>query len=124
MKLQLKIFSENYGVCQLPREEKIPIWAEGDFISITRTDEELSIVCKEKYIPKDIKCEKDWVCIKVMGPLDFSLTGILSSLAKPLAEAKISIFAISTFNTDYLLIKRNNFKKSIEILSKEGNSFL
>jgi hypothetical protein len=58
-----------------------------------------------------------------MGPLDFSLRGILSSLAKPLAEAKISIFAISTFNTDYLLIKRNNLEKSIEILSKEGNSF-
>ena len=84
---------------------------------ITKTTDELSIVCYEDIVPKNIKAEKDWVSFKVEGPLDFSLTGVLSSLAGPLADENISIFSISTFDTDYLLVKSENFIRSKNVLS-------
>ena len=124
IKLQLKIQNGGYGVCKLSVKENIPDWTKGNFISITRTDEELSIVCEEKYIPGNTKCEKGWKCLKVMGPLDFSLIGILSALTRPLAIACISIFAISTFDTDYLLIKKDMLKKAVEVLSNKGHIIL
>lgn len=106
------------AVCRLVSGAPIPLWATNDsFFSITKTDDELSIVCSENNVPKNIKSEKDWRAIKVEGPLDFSLTGILSSLVSPLAEAKISIFAISTYDTDYILVRDDNLKKAIKILS-------
>ena len=107
--------------------ETIPLWAlNSDTFSITRTDEELSIVCSSECLPtneafKDI--ENDWKCIKVEGVLDFSLTGILSSLANPLADNKISIFAISTFDTDYLLIKSHSIEQARVVLENEGHTF-
>ena len=94
--------------------------------SITRTDEELSVVCPSECLPinEQIKeVENDWKCIKVEGVLDFSLTGILSSLANSLAENKISIFAISTFNTDYLLVKGHSIEKARVVLENEGHIF-
>jgi len=124
MKLKLKILNGNYGVCKLSKEDEIPGWIKGNFVSIARTEDELSIVCEEEYIPENVKFENDWKCLKVVGPLDFALTGILSSLAQPLALADISIFAISTFDTDYLLIKKDMLKKAIEVLSNEGHKIL
>ena len=69
-------------------------------------------------MPQEVKSERGWRCFKVEGPLDFELTGILSSLAQPLAAAHISIFAISTFDTDYLLVKKENLQKAQEVLGK------
>ena len=107
------------AVVRLDALSAIPFWAiEGDgFFSITRTQDEVSVVCPEEKVPQDVKVEKGWQSLKVEGPLDFGLTGILSSLTQPLAEAKISIFAISTFDTDYIMIKKENFQKAISILS-------
>jgi hypothetical protein len=121
-KLNLKIQKGNYAVCLLGKDSKIPEWANGEFFSITKTEDELSIVCKEEIVPESIKCEKGWVRIKVIGPLDFSLTGILASLADPLAFAGISIFAISTFDTDYLLIKKDMIEKAKQVLLAEGHN--
>ncbi len=121
-KLSISILKENFAVCRLSIHDKIPDWVFNDsFYSITKTSDELSIVCLEKDVPGYVKSEKDWRAIKVEGELDFSQIGILASLAIPLSEAKISIFAISTFNTDYVLVKNNKLEKAIEILSKFFN---
>jgi len=118
-KLSISILNENFAVCRLNADENIPDWIIKDsFFSITKTADELSIVCLEKGVPGYVKSEKEWRAIKIEGELDFSQTGILASLAAPLAEAKISIFAASTFNTDYILVKNNKLEKAIEILSK------
>ncbi|MCU9614997.1 ACT domain-containing protein [Caldibacillus lycopersici] len=125
--MQLKILDSTFSVLKLPTTVTIPLWAlNSEIFSITRTDEELSIVCPTECLPTNQvfnNIEKDWRCIKVEDVLDFSLTGILSSLANPLAENKISIFAISTFNTDYLLVKNHSIEKTKIILERDGHSF-
>ena len=121
-KLTLSVLPQKLGVCRLDKESPIPTWIEGDiFFSITKTDDEPSIACSEDRIPNNIKAEKSWRAFKVEGPLDFSLTGILASLASPLAEAKISIFVISTFDTDYLFVKSNKFDQAVKVLSAVCN---
>ena len=117
--LSLSILEDNFAVCRLAADEMIPVWAlTGKFYSISKTHDELSIVCPEKEVPDYVKSEKGWRAIKVEAVLEFSQTGILASLAVPLAEAKISIFAISTFNTDYIFVKDNNLNKAIKVLNK------
>ena len=93
----------------------------GNFSSITRTSDELSIVCPQSNVPIGIECEKDWRCLKVEGKLEFSQTGILASLATPLANAGISIFAISTFDTDYLLVKEEKLEMTNGVLISAGH---
>lgn len=105
-------------------DTKVPIQVyQSCFCSISKSDEELSIVCETGLAPKSHKIEKNWRLIKVVGPLDFSLTGILASLAHPLAEHKISIFAISTFDTDYLLVKDDKLEQAKNILKDKGFNF-
>jgi hypothetical protein len=119
--LSLSILPETIAICRLPHDAPIPAWAMPDastLYSITRTTDELSIVCNQELVPPATPMvERNWRAIKVGGPLDFSLTGILASLANPLAEAEISIFAISTFDTDYVLVQDDNFEQAIQILS-------
>lgn len=120
-KLVIKALSGLYGVCRFDSNETIPDWAKhSGFYSITRTFEELSIVCSQEFIPHEVKCEKDWRILKVEGILDFSLIGILSSISTILAQSKISIFAISTFDTDYILLKDKDFSNAISALSHAG----
>lgn len=124
--MKLKILDPTFSVVKLHQTEALPLWALNcNVFSIVRTDEELSIVCPSECLPSDkvLEVENDWKCIKVEGILDFSLTGILSSLANPLAENQISIFAISTFNTDYILVKGHSIEKTRVVLEKEGHSF-
>ena len=121
MKLNFSTLGGIYGVCRLDKDSHIPEWAyESEFFNITRTLDELSIVCSQESIPKDIKCEKDWRVLKVEGILDFSLTGILASISNTLAKAEISIFAISTYDTDYILVKDTDFDKTVSALRREG----
>lgn len=119
-KLKLKLLKDMYGVCRLNNNSKIPEWgAKGEFSSITRTEDELSIVCLQNNIPEGIQCEKSWKVFKIEGPLDFSLIGILSAISSLMAEKGISIFAISTYDTDYILIKDKDLNKAIEVLSND-----
>jgi len=120
MKLTLSILPEKLGICHLSKNSPIPDWvAKTDgFCSITRTPDELSIISPQEKIPAGILVEKDWRAFKVEGPLGFSLTGIVASLSRPLAEAEISILYISTYETDYILVKEENLKKAIKVLSK------
>lgn len=116
----MKLLKEKYGVCRLDKTDPIPSWArDNDFLSITRTLDELSIVCNQDSIPNNTKCEKDWRILKIEGPLDFSLIGILASISTILAKEGISIFAVSTYDTDYILIKENNVDKAVEVLLNE-----
>jgi hypothetical protein len=126
--MKLNILDSTFSIVKISPTKAIPSWAtEGDVFSITRTNEELSIVCPSECLPsndEEIKeVENDWKCIKVEGVLDFGLTGILSSLANPLSDNKISIFAISTFNTDYLLVKNHSIEKAKLVLENEGHTF-
>jgi hypothetical protein len=113
-----------FAVCRLSPEERLPSWilgCDGEFFSITRTEDELSIVCLEKRVPEDVITEKTWACLKVQGPLKFALTGILAALAQPLATAGISIFAISTYDTDYLLVKTDTLQAAKQVLTDAGH---
>ncbi|MBM3184316.1 MAG: ACT domain-containing protein [Chlamydiae bacterium] len=117
--LNLSVLPFSLAIVRLNPGSLIPAWAmKGEFFSVTKTSEELSIVCLEKDLPGDIKAEKDWKMFKVEGPLDFSMTGVLSSLALPLAQGKISIFAVSTYDTDDLLVKAKDLDRAVETLSR------
>ncbi|HXG64259.1 MAG TPA: ACT domain-containing protein [Blastocatellia bacterium] len=121
-KLTLSILPERFAICRLGPQERIPDWAlAGNLFSVTRTPEELSIVCLEANAPPGTKCESGWRCLKVAGTLDFSQTGVLASLAAPLAEAGISIFVVSTYDTDYLMVKEENLQRAAAILSEAGH---
>jgi hypothetical protein len=123
--LKLKVLENLYTVIRLEPTEAIPTWVlePSKFYSISKTDDELSIVCDQTIVSTECsgKQEKDWRIIKVLGPLEFSMTGVLAKLANPLAEAKISIFAISTFDTDYLLVKNDTLADAINILNEDTN---
>ena len=116
--LTLQLLPMVLAVCRLAKDTDIPSWAlkNDQFFSITRTADELSVVCLQAHIPDSITCEKNWRAFKVVGPLDFALTGILYSIARPLAEHKISIFAISTYDTDYILVKEKNIEQATAVL--------
>jgi hypothetical protein len=121
-RLTLNLLPDVFAICQLNRDAALPAWAlEGEFFSVTRTADELSIVCPQTLVPEGVKCEKGWRGLRVAGTLDFSLTGILASLAATLAEAQISIFAIATFDTDYLLVKADKLENAIEVLTSAGH---
>jgi len=123
--LTLSLLSGIFSICRLEPEADIPSWAlAGEFFSITRTREEISLVCLQGKVPEKTRCEKDFRCFKVGGPLDFSLTGILSSLTIPLAQAGISVLAISTFDTDYLLVKEAHVDRAVQKLSQAGYRFV
>lgn len=119
--LTMRLLEEKYGVSRLEKDQPLPFWCQkGELYSITKTGEEMSIVCCEQYIPENIKCERDWRILKVEGPLDFSLIGILASISTLLAKNNISIFALSTYDTDYILVKEKDVNNSITALRNEG----
>ena len=121
--LTLTVLPESFAICRLSVDEAVPEWAMlGEFVSITHTSDELSIVCAEENVPSDVKADRSWRALKVEGPLDLALTGILASLAQPLAKAQINIFAVSTFDTDYLLVTGYNLFRACEVLQQAGHT--
>jgi len=120
----IKLLEGIYGVCQIKDIENITkYFKEKEFFSITKTEDEISIVTLQENIKEDVKSEKDWKILKIEGTLDFSLIGILAKISGILANHSISIFVISTFNTDYILIKADKIQMAISVLSKEGYNF-
>ena len=125
MKLTLEVLSGKIGVCKLDAQSIVPTWAgQGKFFSITKTMEELSIVCSEVNIPKDVLCERGWMIFKVQGTLDFGLVGILAKITAALANAGLSIFAVSTYNTDYILVKEKDLEDAIIALRNDGHEII
>ncbi len=122
MSLSLSLLPDSLAICRLDPDAGVPDWAGGgQFLSVCRTQDELSIVCAEAGVPEGVRADRGWRCLKVAGPLDLALTGILASLANPLAEAHINIFAVSTYDTDYLLVKEENLARSIDVLTWAGH---
>ena len=121
--LSLLLLDDTFAVCRLDSASSIPPWAIADeLFSITRTADELSIICRQDAVPEGILCERGWRCWRVAGTIPFSVVGILASLTAPLAEAGISVFAISTFDTDYLLVKEKDRAAAVEALRGRGHS--
>jgi hypothetical protein len=120
--LTLILLEDTFAVCRLSAGASLPPWATGAaFFSVTRTPDELSIACPQSAVPEGIRCERDWRCLRVGGVLDFSLVGIMAALTAPLAAAGVSIFALSTFDTDYLLVKQNDLSAALGALRAAGH---
>jgi hypothetical protein len=120
--LKYRVLVERLAVCRLAFDARVPAWAlEGGFFCLMRTRDELSIVCSEDRMPDSASVERGWVALKLEGPFPFSMTGVLASFVQPLAEAQIPIFAISTFDTDYVLIKRENLEQAVVALGAAGH---
>ena len=121
-KITLQTLKDVLAVCRLEPNKGVPNWVrfdKNDFTSVTQTPDEFSIVCNQSLVPFDVKAEKNWRVIRIKGQLDFSLVGILKKVICPLSENKISIYTISTYDTDYILIKEDNFEKAMQILAKD-----
>ena len=117
--MELKTLPYSFTVCKLPKTDNINLNTE--FCFIGKTDEEISLVCKTEDTPADtIERDDGWRGFRIEGVLDFSLIGILSKLSAVLAENKIGIFAVSTYNTDYILVKEENFDRALKVLASEG----
>lgn len=124
--LTLELLPWTCAVCRLAADAAVPAWAAapGAFTSITRTPEELSIVCAEARVPPGTRCSTGFRILKVQGPLEFALTGILAAIAAPLAAAKVSIFALSTYDTDHVLVPEAKLGLAIEVLRSAGHKVL
>jgi hypothetical protein len=122
-RLSLVVLDGIFAVGKLEPDAPLPSWATAcSLFSITRTDDELSVVCRQDTVPAGITCERGWRCVRVAGTLPFSAVGILASLTTPLAEARISVFAFSTFDTDYLLVKEAELEAAVEALRQQGHT--
>ena len=120
-KLVLSLLKEEFAVCRLPNDEPMPEWSKNNvFLSITQTADELSVVCPESHVPDNVKKETGWRIFKVAVPLDFSLTGILAAISTVLANKSVSIFAISTYDTDYILVKNRDVEDAVKALVEAG----
>ncbi len=118
----LTVLPGSFAMVRLAPEATLPPWAaHGDFFSITRTSDELSIMCRADQVPKGIAAEAGWRALKVGGPFALTEIGVLSALAAPLAEAKISLLAISTFDTDYLLVSEKQLLAAVAALKGAGH---
>jgi uncharacterized protein len=124
MQLKFRRLLTRFAVCRLPPDALIPLLTGTEFTSITRTAEELSIVCPTDQAPSSAKCESPWTCFKLEVPFAFSLTGVLASFLNPLAERGIPIFAVSTFDTDYILVKEEHAAAALETLQAAGHSLI
>jgi hypothetical protein len=120
--LDLEVLPDLLAVCRLPAGARPPSWLAHDgFASVVWAEDETSVVCPETAVPADVVAEYGWRAIAVAGPLDFELTGVLHSIAAPLAEAGVSIFAVSTFDTDYVLVKDAALDTAVRVLEDAGH---
>lgn len=124
-RLRISLLPGPMSVCRLGAGSEAPIWAmEGGFFSVTRAGEELSVVCPEGAAPEGTRCEGGWRALKLEGPFEFSEVGVLLSVAAPLAEAGVGIFAVSTFDTDYVLVKKEQLGPAVTALRGRGHEIL
>jgi uncharacterized protein len=121
--LELSLLPERFAISRLAADAPIPAWAmQGSLFSVTRTGDELSIVTELSRVPVGVQSQPGWRVLKVHGPFVLSEIGVLAVLASPLADAKISLFAISTFDTDYLLVASETLSAAIAALERAGHT--
>jgi hypothetical protein len=117
----LSLFEEEYAVCRLDKSAPIPAWAiRGEFFSVSRTPDELSIVCEQEAVPPETDHDGGWRCFKIESPFEFDLAAMISSVAAPLADEQIDIFVVATQDSDYLLVRQADLDRSISRLQNSG----
>ena len=122
--MQLKTLPESYAVVRLEPGAELPDWVDkGPFRSVTRTEHEVSVVCRDHDVPEGESAERGWTVLEVIGPLDFSLAGVVASLVVPLARAEVPIFVISTFESDYVLVRSADLGRAADALEDAGHVF-
>jgi uncharacterized protein len=120
--LRISVLEHRLAVCRLEPESEVPPWAtDTPFFCVTRTAGELSVVCPEERIPVGTTCERGWRALEVEGPLEFGLTGVLASVAVPLAESEVGILAIATYETDYVLVQESQLELAAQTLRERGH---
>lgn len=121
--LRLTLLGIPLAVCRIPHHEPVPDWAgDGDgFLSVTRTEREHSLVCAERLVPPGVVAERGWRAFEVQGPLDFGLTGVLASISGALADAGIPVFVVSTYDTDYVLVREGDVDGAVGALRGTGH---
>jgi len=126
MNLSFSVLSKSFVIAKLEPGASVPgtVMDSRDFMSVTRTDDELSIVCSEHAGTGLAKVDGPWRAMKIRGPFAFDQTGVLASFLDPLANASIGIFAASTFDTDYVLVKSENLERAVQALQSAGHRFL
>jgi hypothetical protein len=114
-----------FAICRLDATAEVPGWGtSGAFSSITRTANELSVICEEAYVPADVKAERGFQCIQLEGPFAFQETGILESFLAPLARSRVPVFALSTYDTDWILIQKKHWENALVVLSEAGHELV
>jgi hypothetical protein len=114
---ELSLLPEKFTICRLAPDAFVPEWAtRGQFFSITRTSDELSVIAETAVVPERLRTEVRWRLMRVHGPFDFSEVGVLASLVQPLAAAGVSVFTVSTFDTDYLLLQCSQLRDAVAAL--------
>lgn len=122
--MKFSILKGLFAICRFNPTDEEPSWIDKkQFYTITRTSKELSIVCIQDCLKGGLKAEKGWRILELEGPIDFDLTGVIASITQPLRDANIGVFVLSTFDTDYILVKENLLNKAVESLSKTGFHF-
>jgi len=119
--MDMTVLDEQLAVCRLPPGDPIPTWMAGPFVSVTRTINELSVVCAEVSVPSVVTADRGWRGLRVEGPLPFTLVGVMASLSATLAEAEISVFVVSTYDTDYILVKDSDLARAVVALEADGH---
>ena len=117
----LEVLQTGLAVVKLSPGDSVPRWAQGEFVAITKTATELSIVCAEAGIPDDVEAERGWTGFRLAGPLAFDQIGIIASITAPLDAAEVPVFVVSTYDTDYLLIKSDQLESASEALQASGH---
>jgi uncharacterized protein len=122
--LTLQPVAGEFAVCRLPATAAVPDWiGGGPFSSVTRTADELSVVCPAGAVPAGVRAERGWSLIRVAGPFELDAIGVLVSIAEPLARAGISLLAVGTFDTDYVLVKSARLEQARRVLTAAGHVF-
>ena len=120
---ELSLLPETFAICRLAPDALVPEWAtQGQFFSISRTSDELSVIAETTLVPERLRTEVSWRVMKVHGPFDLSEVGVLASLVAPLAAAGVSVFTISTFDTDYLLVQSIQLLEALTTLRNAGHT--
>jgi hypothetical protein len=123
--VDLDVMAGAFAVCRWQSAETILDWVhQGPFVSVTRTPTELSVVCAFDAVPAGVVSEGPWRMLAVRGPLDFALTGVMASIAAPLADAGVSLFAVSTYDTDYVLVRAGDLDRAVAALRGAGHRVL
>ena len=116
----MTVLPQPLAVCRLDPDAPVPAWIRGPFTSVTRTADELSIVCDENAAPSDVRADRGWRALKLEGPFPFAMTGVAAALLAPLADARISCLLIATYDTDYLLVQQDVFERAVDVLRAAG----